>query len=150
MLLKGLGARFGAGGSTAAGVGVVLAVLRNRFGIHPRMADGSGLSYADSTSPAQVVRVLTSMRGNPAFWNSLAVGGESGTLSDEMRGTRAQGNCRGKTGTLRDVANLVGYCRARDGHMLVFAFLANSISDPSYVHSVEGNQMAPALANYNG
>ena len=50
------------------------------------------------------------MSGNRDFFNSLAIGGETGTLQDEMNGTIAQGNCHGKTGTLHDVANLVGYC----------------------------------------
>src|SRR5207253_5519682 len=94
MLLKGLGARFGAGGSSAAGAGVVLGLLSRRFGIHPKIVDGSGLSYADSTSPSQMVTALTKLRFNHEFWDSLAVGGVSGTLADEMRGTRAQGNCR--------------------------------------------------------
>jgi D-alanyl-D-alanine carboxypeptidase len=67
-----------------------------------------------------------------------------------MNGTVAQGNCRGKTGTLHDVANLAGYCRARDGHTLAFAFLINSISDATHVHSVEANRMAVALASYAG
>jgi D-alanyl-D-alanine carboxypeptidase len=84
------------------------------------------------------------------FVGSLAVGGETGTLQHEMRGTIAQGNCRGKTGTLHDVASLAGYCRARDGHTLAFAFLANRLGSPDYVHMVEGNAMAPALAAYNG
>lgn len=150
MLLKGLGARFGAGGSSAAGAGVVIASLRRQFGIHPKLVDGSGLSYADSTSPSQMVTALTKLRYNHPFWDSLAVGGESGTLADEMRGTRAQGNCRGKTGTLSSVANLVGYCHARNGHTLAFAFYANSVSDTAAVHSVEGNQMAVALADYSG
>jgi D-alanyl-D-alanine carboxypeptidase/D-alanyl-D-alanine-endopeptidase (penicillin-binding protein 4) len=150
MLLKGLGARFGAGGSTAAGAGVVTALLSRRFGIHPKLVDGSGLSYADATSPRQVVTVLTKLRFNHSFWSSLAVGGETGTLSDEMNGTPAQGNCRGKTGTLSSVANLVGYCHARDGHTLAFAVLANSVSDTAYTHSVEGNRFAATLAGYDG
>jgi D-alanyl-D-alanine carboxypeptidase/D-alanyl-D-alanine-endopeptidase (penicillin-binding protein 4) len=150
MLVKGIGARFGAGGSTASGAGVVIGVLARRFGIHPKLVDGSGLSYADSTSPSQMVTALTKLRFNHAFWDSLAVGGESGTLADEMRGTHAQGNCRGKTGTLSSVANLVGYCHARNGHTLAFAFYANSVGDTSYVHSVEGNRMAVALADYTG
>ncbi len=94
--------------------------------------------------------LLKQLAGNDDFVSSLAVGGETGTLQDEMNGTVAQGNCRGKTGTLHDVANLVGYCRARDGHTLAFAFLINSTSDPDYAHMVEGNQMAVALANYDG
>jgi serine-type D-Ala-D-Ala carboxypeptidase/endopeptidase (penicillin-binding protein 4) len=150
MLLKGIGARFGAGGSTAAGAGVVTGLVGHQFGIHPKVVDGSGLSYADSTSPIQVVTALTKLRFNHDFWSSLALGGESGTLATEMNGTPAQGKCRGKTGTLSSVANLVGYCRARDGHTLAFAVLANSVSNTDYVHSVEANQFAVALATYNG
>ena len=150
MLLKGIGARFGGAGSTAAGAAVVKSKLLAQFGIHPQLNDGSGLSRRDHTSPLQVVTLLEHMYTNPAFFNSLAIGGETGTLQDEMQGTAARGVCHGKTGTLHDVAALAGYCTARDGHELAFAFLANGISSPDYVHQVEGNEMAAALAKYNG
>jgi len=150
MLLKGIGAKFGGAGTTAAGAAVVRAELADGFGIHPQLNDGSGLSRSDYTSPVQIVSLLKQLSGNQDFVDSLAIGGETGTLQDEMNGTVAQGNCHGKTGTLHDVANLVGYCRARDGHTLAFAFLINGISATDYVHSVEGNQMAVAVANYNG
>jgi D-alanyl-D-alanine carboxypeptidase/D-alanyl-D-alanine-endopeptidase (penicillin-binding protein 4) len=149
MLLKDIGARLGGAGTTLAGAAVVRDELLSKFGISPRLNDGSGLSRYDSTSPLQVVTVLQSMATNPAFVNSLAVGGETGTLQDEMQGTMAQGNCRGKTGTLSDVANLAGYCRARDGHTLAFAFMANGIGNTDFVHQVEAG-MAVALAKYNG
>src|SRR5205807_6463436 len=71
MLLKGLGARFGTGGTTAAGAAVVRAELAAKFGIAPRLNDGSGLSRFDSTSPRQVVTVLRQMQGDPDFFNSL-------------------------------------------------------------------------------
>jgi D-alanyl-D-alanine carboxypeptidase/D-alanyl-D-alanine-endopeptidase (penicillin-binding protein 4) len=149
MLLKDIGARLGGAGTTAAGAAVVRSELASQFGIAPRLNDGSGLSRYDSTSPQQVVTVLQSMATNPTFVNSLAIGGETGTLEHEMQGTIAQGNCRGKTGTLRDVANLAGYCRARDGHTLAFAFMANALGNPSLGHAIEAG-MAVALANYNG
>lgn len=150
MLLKGLGARFGGGGTTAAGVTVVRNELAGQFHLHPRFNDGSGLSRSDATSPLQVVSLLRQLAGNPDFVGSLAVAGRSGTLKDYTQGTAAYANCHGKTGTLHDVANLVGYCQARDGHTLAFAFMANAIGDPLYVHSVEADQMAPALALYDG
>lgn len=150
MLLKGLGARFGGAGSTAAGAAVVRAELASQFGIAPQLNDGSGLSRADRTSPQQVVTLLERMYTNPVFVESLAIGGETGTLKDQMEGTSAQGVCHGKTGTLHDVANLAGYCQARDGHELAFAFLANGLGDPDYVHAVEANRMAAALARYDG
>jgi D-alanyl-D-alanine carboxypeptidase/D-alanyl-D-alanine-endopeptidase (penicillin-binding protein 4) len=149
MLLKDIGARLGGGGTSAAGAGVVRAELLSKFGISPTLNDGSGLSRSDYTSPLQLVTVLQSLAKNPTFVNSLAVGGETGTLQHEMQGTLAQGNCRGKTGTLTDVANLAGYCRARDGHTLAFAFMANGIGDSGYVHSVEA-AMAATVAGYNG
>lgn len=148
-LLKDIGARLGTGGTTSAGAAVVRSELLTKFGISPLLNDGSGLSRYDSTTPVQVVDVLESMAANAAFTSSLAVAGETGTLQDEADGTIAQGNCRGKTGTLHDVANLAGYCQALDGHTLVFAFMANGLSDPDYVHEVEAN-MAVALAKYDG
>jgi D-alanyl-D-alanine carboxypeptidase/D-alanyl-D-alanine-endopeptidase (penicillin-binding protein 4) len=148
MLLKGIGAKFGGAGTTAAGAALVRSQLAS-FGVHPRLNDGSGLSRSDQTTPQQIVTVLEKMAGNDAFTSSLAVGGETGTLVDEMRGTAAQRNCIGKTGTLHDVANLAGYCTARDGHKLVFAFLFNRLGDPDAGHLIEAN-MAAAVARYNG
>jgi D-alanyl-D-alanine carboxypeptidase/D-alanyl-D-alanine-endopeptidase (penicillin-binding protein 4) len=147
MLLKDIGARFGGAGSSAAGAAVVRATLSTQFGIHPRLIDGSGLSRYDRTTTRQVVTVLQDMANDDDFFNSLAVAGETGTLEFEMNHTAAQGRCRGKTGTLHDVSNLVGYCRARDGHLLAFAFLMNSIN-PDYAHPIQ-NRMAIALAKYN-
>ncbi|MDQ6606534.1 MAG: D-alanyl-D-alanine carboxypeptidase/D-alanyl-D-alanine-endopeptidase [Actinomycetota bacterium] len=148
MLLKGLGARFAHSGTTAAGVAVVKAQIAKSFGIHPSFDDGSGLSYGDHSSPLEIGRLLAKMASNPDFMNSLAVAGETGTLSGEMNGTVAQGKCRGKTGTLSAVSNLVGYCTARNGHTLAFAFLMNAV-DPNAAHPIQ-NAMAEALAAYDG
>jgi D-alanyl-D-alanine carboxypeptidase/D-alanyl-D-alanine-endopeptidase (penicillin-binding protein 4) len=148
MLLKDLGARFGGRGSTAAGAAVVRGQMAQSFGIHPRLEDGSGLSRNDFTSPRDVVTLLSSLASNSAFTGSLSVAGLSGTMQAGLAGTYAQGRCRGKTGTLHDVANLVGLCTARDGHQLAFAFLMNSV-DPVNGHALE-DQMAVAVARYAG
>lgn len=150
MLLKGLGASFGGGGTTADGVNVVASEISSQFGLDPRFNDGSGLSYKDATTARQVVTLLRSMSSHQVFLSSLAVGGETGTLEYDMQGSGVRGRCRGKTGSLRAVANLSGYCQARDGHTLVFAFLANQVSNPDYVHTIEANHMAEALIRYNG
>jgi D-alanyl-D-alanine carboxypeptidase/D-alanyl-D-alanine-endopeptidase (penicillin-binding protein 4) len=147
MLLKGIGARFGRAGSSAAGAAVVKAQLA-KFKIHPWLEDGSGLSRADWTTPRDVVVTLQNMASNPDFVNSLAVAGRTGTLAGRMGGTAAAGRCHAKTGTLHDVSNLAGYCRATDGHTLAFAFLMNSV-DPTSARSLQDG-MAVALASYNG
>jgi serine-type D-Ala-D-Ala carboxypeptidase/endopeptidase (penicillin-binding protein 4) len=148
-LLKDIGARLGNAGTTAAGAAVVRAELQSKFGIDARLNDGSGLSRYDLTTPTQVVTVLQAMATNAPFVDSLATMGETGTLQTEALGTIAVGDCRGKTGTLHDVANLAGYCTAEDGHTLAFAFLANGLGDPDFVHEVEASMTVP-LATYNG
>jgi len=147
-LLKDLGAQFGSGGTTAAGVAVVRAHVAASFGVHPRFNDGSGLSRYDRTTPAQVITLLRTMAGNVPFTSSLAVAGQTGTLADEMNGTYAQGRCRGKTGTLSNVSNVVGYCTARDGHTIAYALLMNGIV-PDYAHPIQ-DRMQVAIASYDG
>jgi D-alanyl-D-alanine carboxypeptidase/D-alanyl-D-alanine-endopeptidase (penicillin-binding protein 4) len=147
-LLKDIGARFGGAGTTAAGAAVVRSQMARSFGIHPELNDGSGLSRADLTTPAQVVTLLRAQATDPAFTAALAVAGESGTLQDRMRASIAQGRCRGKTGTLSDVSNLAGYCQAADGHMLAFAFLMNGVY-PDAARPIQ-DRMAEALARYDG
>jgi D-alanyl-D-alanine carboxypeptidase/D-alanyl-D-alanine-endopeptidase (penicillin-binding protein 4) len=149
-LLKDIGARFGGAGSTAAGTAVVRSELQSQFGIRPRLNDGSGLSYHDSTTPRQIVTLLEHMASNRTFVSSLAVAGETGTLQPVDPGTIARGRCRGKTGTLAAVANTAGYCRARDGHTLAFAFLVNGNGSTDYVHNVVEANMMTALARYAG
>lgn len=147
-LLKDIGARYGAGGTTADGAAVVRATIASRFHVYPRFNDGSGLSTYDRTSPYGVVSLLRQQANNQPFTDSLATAGETGTLQTEMRGTYAQGRCRGKTGTLHNVSNLVGYCHARDGNTLAYALLMNNIS-PTYAHPIQ-DRMVVALAKYDG
>ncbi|HEX5194742.1 MAG TPA: D-alanyl-D-alanine carboxypeptidase [Solirubrobacteraceae bacterium] len=147
-LIKDLGAKFGHGGTTASGVAVVRSHVASAFGAHPRFNDGSGLSRYDRTTPAQVIGLLRQMADDPQFTNSLAIAGRTGTLALEMRGTYAQNRCRGKTGTLHDVSNVVGYCRARNGDTLAYALLMNGIV-PDYAHPIQ-DRMEVAIARYDG
>jgi D-alanyl-D-alanine carboxypeptidase/D-alanyl-D-alanine-endopeptidase (penicillin-binding protein 4) len=126
-MLKVVGANFGTGGTTTAGVGVVRSTLQ-RFSIAPRIADGSGLSRADATSPKQVVTLLNGMREEPGFRTSLPIAGRSGTLANRMRGTIAQDRCQAKTGTLSNVSGLAGFCRTANGHTVAFAMLSNNVN----------------------
>lgn len=128
MLLKLLGARKEGRGSTAAGIRAATSRLA-KLDVHPRMADGSGLSRADAVSPRHLVRLLRAMSRLPAFPASLSVAGRSGTLSERMRRGPAAGRCRGKTGTLRDVSGLAGYCPSANGHVIAFAVMMNRV-DP--------------------
>ena len=63
-----------------------------------------------------------------------------------MRGTAAQDRCRAKTGTLRDVSALAGYCTTAGGRQVAFAFLMNYVSP--WNARVLQDRMAIALAKY--
>lgn len=129
-LLKDVGAAFGTAGSTSAGAAVVRSTL-GRLGVRPAYVDGSGLSRSDLTSPRQVVTLLTAMRDKSGFRTALALPGRTGTLTDRMRHSSAQGRCQAKTGTLHDVSALAGYCRTPNGHVLAFAFMENLVYTPT-------------------
>jgi serine-type D-Ala-D-Ala carboxypeptidase/endopeptidase (penicillin-binding protein 4) len=148
-LIKALGEDFGKGGTTRAGAAVVRRTMTG-FGLRPRVADGSGLSRANRTTPRQVVRLLQHMasdQAGPAFETSLPVAGRSGTLDNRMRRSVARDRCHAKTGTLNSVSALAGYCQSTAGARVAFAFLMNGVN----VHAARALQdrMAAALARYS-
>jgi len=148
-LLKVVGAQAGRRGSTAGGARAVRAAMAD-LGLRPRVSDGSGLSRANRTSPREVVALLRALADDPdhgpAVEASLPVAGRSGTLTGRMRGTAAAGNCRAKTGSLNSVSALAGYCTARDGSRIAFAFLMNGVYVPG-ARALQ-DRMAAALARY--
>jgi len=149
MLIKLLGSRFGATGSTRAGAAVVERFARGH-GATLRAADGSGLTRTDRASPAAVVHLLAAMRGGRgggAFVRSLAVAGRDGTIDDRMRGTAAAGRCRAKTGTLTGVSSLSGYCFNRSGRTMIFSILMNGVRDLGLAH-YEQDRIAAVVAAY--
>ena len=147
-LIKTLGVRLRSEGSTAAGAEAVREAMAS-IGVRTRVVDGSGLSRLDRTSPRAVVTLLTRMARDPAgeaFAASLPVAGRTGTLVHRMRGTAAQDRCQAKTGTLRDVSALAGYCTTTAGSHVAFAFLMNY---SSYVTARRvQDRMTAALAKY--
>jgi D-alanyl-D-alanine carboxypeptidase/D-alanyl-D-alanine-endopeptidase (penicillin-binding protein 4) len=149
MLIKLIGAHFGAAGSTAAGAAVVEAFAHSKgSGVHA--VDGSGLTRSNRASPLQVVRFLEAMRkGNVGerFVSDLALAGHEGTVADRMHGTAADGRCRTKTGTLTGVSNLSGYCFNRDGKVMIFSILMNGVRDLTLAHA-EQDLIAAAVAAY--
>lgn len=148
-LIKVLGARFAAAGSTAAGAAIVSQTIGELLGIHPHVVDGSGLSPADATSTYQIADLLVELAPTPigaVLRGDLAVAGRTGTLSQRMRNTGAAGRCQGKTGTLTGVSNLVGYCQSASGDLLAFAIFNDGISTEA-AHIFQ-DHMAITVADY--
>lgn len=145
ILFKTLGrSRTGSGTADSARVVVRSQVLAwgaapDGFVVH----DGSGLSRHDVITPETLAKVLdaaTRLPGFDALYDALPVAGIDGTIATRMRNTPAQGNVRGKTGTLDMVRSLSGYVTTADGHRLIAVQLANNWTVP--VREVEQMQDA--------
>lgn len=94
--------------------------------------DGSGLSRRNQMTADFTVSLLTYMRTQSRWWgqfrDALPLGGVDGTLRERMRGTRAEGHVRAKTGTLTGVCSLSGYVETRGGEAIVFSMILNGFS----------------------
>jgi D-alanyl-D-alanine carboxypeptidase/D-alanyl-D-alanine-endopeptidase (penicillin-binding protein 4) len=130
LVLKGLGRELYGDGSTAAGTRASRAAL-HALGVATGtyvIQDGSGLSYGNRMTAEGVVKVLGALRQRDDFddfYDSLAIAGEDGTLSDRMRGTAADGNAHAKTGTLNVAVCLSGYVTSANDHLVAFSILMN-------------------------
>lgn len=93
--------------------------------------DGSGLSRHNLITPSAVVQLYVYMSKQSKFaqaWrDSLTIGGVDGTLANRFRGTLAQGNIRGKTGTIDQVSALSAYMTTAGGEQLVVSFVVNGV-----------------------
>lgn len=98
--------------------------------------DGSGLSRANCLSATALTGILNAAyhdkRVFDSFYSTMSIAGVDGTLRKRMKGTYAQGNVHGKTGTLRNVSALAGYVTTRDGELLCFSILMNGGNHGAY------------------
>ncbi|HEX7939957.1 MAG TPA: D-alanyl-D-alanine carboxypeptidase/D-alanyl-D-alanine-endopeptidase [Gemmatimonadaceae bacterium] len=103
--------------------------------------DGSGLSRRDMISPETIVRVLHMVRKSPqfqAYFDAMPIAGVDGTLDTRMRGTPAEANVHGKTGTLGNVRSLSGYVTTAGGEQLIFCILSNNfLTSTAYISRVQ-------------
>ncbi len=151
MLLRKLGARYrGGSGTRVTGARVMRETLRD-FSVRPKLVDGSGLSRSNRASPRDVVRLLDRMEGEDigtTFRDSLAVTGRTGTVKARMRGTAASGRCSVKTGTLRLVSALAGYCHTQGGRDIGFALMFNRAN--TYAAKAREDRIVAAIARLSG
>jgi serine-type D-Ala-D-Ala carboxypeptidase/endopeptidase (penicillin-binding protein 4) len=115
--------------------------------------DGSGLSRHDLITPAAVVSLYSYMgnqsRFSQAWRNSLTIGGVDGTLASRFKGTAAQGNIRGKTGTIDQVSALSGYMTTAAGEPVVLSIVVNGVPT-TRTRTALIDDIVVALANFNG
>jgi serine-type D-Ala-D-Ala carboxypeptidase/endopeptidase (penicillin-binding protein 4) len=149
LFAKQLGAGYSGHGTLRAGAVVIRHLLLTRYDLRPTLYDGSGLDKADRSSPAEVVSLLRQIYGTATgklLWDALPVVGRQGTVRTIGLKTYAAGHCVAKTGTLNNVTNLAGYCRARGGHTLAFAMFVEG--PPNWTALVALSKAVGAIASY--
>jgi len=146
----------GSGTSAALGTNVVKQFLRE-IGVPDDgivQWDGSGLSRHNLITPSAVVSLYEYMakrsRYSIAWRNSLTIGGVDGTLRNRFKGTRAEANMRGKTGTIDQVSALSGYVRTATGEELVVSIVVNGVPGGAGIRTRVIDEIVVALADYNG
>ena len=91
---------------------------------HYKIADGSGLSLYNYTTPQLMLTFLRYAYSNPNIYQTLLqalpIASKDGTLKKRMANTAAAGNIRAKTGAVTGISTLSGYCQAPNGHTLCF------------------------------
>lgn len=96
-----------------------------------RIKDGSGLSAVGALTADNMTGILSAMgRENsfPAFYGTIPVVGQTGTVRNVARGTAAAGNVRAKSGSIEGVRAYAGYFTTADGEPMSFCVLVNKFS----------------------
>jgi serine-type D-Ala-D-Ala carboxypeptidase/endopeptidase (penicillin-binding protein 4) len=120
-----------------------------------RFEEGSGLSRNNLLTANATITLLQHMHRHPeaaAYRDALPIAGVDGTLRTRMKGTRAEGNVRAKTGTLRWANGLSGYVTTAAGESLAFSLLLNRYVMPTTENSgrAELDRVAVLLADFTG
>jgi serine-type D-Ala-D-Ala carboxypeptidase/endopeptidase (penicillin-binding protein 4) len=94
------------------------------------MKDGSGLSARNGVTSRQLASILYFMNNDvanfPSFYASLPKAGESGTLKNMFRGSKAVGKLRAKSGSMTRVRSYTGYVDRPGGKRWCFSIIVNN------------------------
>ncbi len=94
------------------------------------MIDGCGLSRMNTITTHQMVDMLRFLAKDtavfPAFYKSLPIAGESGTIRKLANKSAAASNLRAKSGTMERIKSYAGYVHTKSGKLLCFTMIANN------------------------
>ncbi len=135
-LLKRIGHEAtGQPGSWVTGSAIVRSTVTSRLGpalaMEIIMADGSGLSRSNRITPRMLTNWLGMIYQDDAisglYLESLAIGGQTGTLKKRFHTIKVKGQVRAKSGYMRGISCLSGYVTADNGRTAAFSILINQI-----------------------
>ena len=114
--------------------------------------DGSGLSRFDCFTPRQIVQILTYMKDSSQYfdyyYNSLPIGGKTGTLKNMFKDFALAQQIRAKSGTVSRVKAYAGYIKTVSGKDIVFSMVANNFTCSTSETNKKLEKLMVALALY--
>ncbi len=117
-----------------------------------RLTDGSGLSQYNAITADQMVFLLTYMKNKSRYftdyYNSFAVGGQTGTLENMFYDTPAAGNIHAKSGTIDGVKAYAGYVTTKSGREVAFSMMVNNFSCSSHEAKAKLEYLMVALSEF--
>ena len=94
--------------------------------------DGSGLSPSGVLTANNLTDILYSMKNDAAFndfYASIPIVGQSGTVQNLAKGSKAAGNIRAKSGSISNTRAFSGYFTASNGELMSFSLIVNRYAD---------------------
>jgi D-alanyl-D-alanine carboxypeptidase/D-alanyl-D-alanine-endopeptidase (penicillin-binding protein 4) len=95
------------------------------------LEDGSGLSARNAVTTqfmVQLLRKKTKDKDFEAYFDSFPVAGQSGSMKNVLKGTKADGKLRAKSGTIKRVRSYTGYAQTSSGEIRAFSIIVNNFS----------------------
>ena len=117
-----------------------------------QMVDGSGLSRRNVIAPHTLVSLLARFHdpsGASPWMQAMAVAGRDGSLENRMKGTPAEGNAIGKTGSMSNIRTFAGYVKTADGEPLAVAIMANNFEGPASAVNATIDRLVARLASFS-
>jgi serine-type D-Ala-D-Ala carboxypeptidase/endopeptidase (penicillin-binding protein 4) len=94
------------------------------------MEDGSGLSARNAVSSKHLASILRAISNentiSATFYASLPKAGETGTLKNMFKGTKAVGKLRAKSGSMTRVRSYSGFVTRANGKQWSFSIIVNN------------------------
>jgi D-alanyl-D-alanine carboxypeptidase/D-alanyl-D-alanine-endopeptidase (penicillin-binding protein 4) len=129
-LICWIGKEKGTSGDTKTGLYVQNKFWSNKINTSGlNLKDGSGLARTNCVNPenfCSLLKYMHSSKNSKLFKETLAVTGESGTLSKVCFGQAAHGRIKGKSGTMNKIKSYAGYVETVNGKELAFSIIANN------------------------
>lgn len=100
------------------------------------MDDGSGLSARNFVTTREMANIMRKIYVDkssfPGFYETLPTAGQSGTLRNIGKGTKAEGNVHAKSGSMRRIISYTGYATTQSGRKIAFCMISNNHTCSNY------------------